>query len=132
MNKYLNKFELRKATHKKNCLGPFILITNSSNVCVLSASMPNLGKIGKIQLKGGTQLCLIIILCCWLWNYFCNINVNSFLFCYICFFFTRKHDEKSVLVKVHTEAKFQGLQLLPKAFFFCVIAKLRNIDFCFS
>ena len=32
---------------------------------------------------------------------------------------------KTIMMKVHTEAKFQGIQLLPKTFFFCVIKKLR-------
>ena len=32
-------------------------------------------------------------------------------------------------MKVDTEAKFQGLQLLPKEFFMFVIAKLKNIEF---
>ena len=33
-------------------------------------------------------------------------------------------------MKVDSEAKFQGLQLLPKELFMFVIAKLRNIEFC--
>ena len=35
-------------------------------------------------------------------------------------------------MKVDTEAKLQGLQLLPKEFFMFVIAKLRNIEFSFT
>ena len=32
-------------------------------------------------------------------------------------------------MKVDTEAKFEGLQLLPNEFFMLVIKKLRNIEF---
>ena len=35
----------------------------------------------------------------------------------------------NILTKVDPEAKFQGLQLLPKKLFMFVIAKLINIDF---
>ena len=35
-------------------------------------------------------------------------------------------------MKLDTEAKFQGLQLLPKEFFMFVIAKFRNIEFSFG
>ena len=35
----------------------------------------------------------------------------------------------SSLMKVDTEAKFQGLHLLPKELFMLLIAKLRHVDF---
>ena len=37
-----------------------------------------------------------------------------------------------MLMKVDTEANFQGLQLLPKELFMFVISKLRNIEFSFG
>ena len=36
---------------------------------------------------------------------------------------------KSIFMKVDTEAKLKGLQLLPNEFFMLVIKKLRNIEF---
>ena len=46
--------------------------------------------------------------------------------------FIRKHDTKSILIKLDTEVNFQGLKLLPKEFSMFAVAKLRSIEFLFS
>ena len=46
--------------------------------------------------------------------------------------FIRKHDTKSILIKLDTEVNFQGLKLLPKEFSMFAVAKLRSIEFFFS
>ena len=47
-------------------------------------------------------------------------------------YFTRKHDTKSIFMKVDTETKFQGLQHLQNISVMFVIEKLRNIGFYFG
>ena len=48
---------------------------------------------------------------------------------YKCFFY-KKTFKKLRLMKVDTESKFQGLQLLPNELFWFSIGKLRYIEFC--
>ena len=77
-----------------------------------------------------TQLFLIIILCSWLSHYFCDANFSTNKFYKSLFY--KKTGRKFILIKVHSEAKFQGIQLLPKELFMFIIAKFRSIEFCFG
>ena len=77
-----------------------------------------------------TQLFLILILCCWQSHCFCNENFEEKKTKFYKCFFYNKTLNKSCLMKVDTEAKFQVLQLLQNKLFRFSIVKLRNIEFC--